>query len=86
MKNALKNALWTAVLFTAALSANNVANKPTLTNEGARRVVQGAVAQGTIVAPKHPHNFTWGEDGKTLFLAAQSGLYKMRLNIEGVRP
>jgi gluconolactonase len=42
---------------------------------------------GTIVAPKHPHNFAWGdEDGKTLYLCARTGLYKMRLNIEGIRP
>ena len=42
---------------------------------------------GTIVPPKHPHNFTWGDaDGKTLYLCARSGLYRMRLNIEGIRP
>ena len=42
---------------------------------------------GTIVAPKHPHNLAWGDDdGKTLYLCAQSGLYRMRLNIEGIRP
>jgi gluconolactonase len=41
---------------------------------------------GTIIAPKHPHNFAWGEDGKTLYLCARSGLYKMRLGIAGVRP
>ena len=42
---------------------------------------------GTIIAPKHPHNMAWGdEDGKTLYLCARSGLYRMRLNIEGVRP
>ena len=42
---------------------------------------------GTIVPPKHPHNFAWGDaDGKTLYLCARSGLYRMRLNIEGVRP
>jgi len=42
---------------------------------------------GTIIAPKHPHNFAWGDDdGKTLYMTARSGLYKMRLNIEGVRP
>jgi gluconolactonase len=42
---------------------------------------------GTIIAPKHPHNFAWGdEDGKTLYLAARSGLYRMRLGIAGVRP
>jgi gluconolactonase len=42
---------------------------------------------GTIVAPKHIHNMAWGdEDGKTLYLCARSGLYRMRLNIAGVRP
>ena len=41
---------------------------------------------GTIIAPKHPHNFAWGDDGKTLYMTARSGLYRMRLNIEGVRP
>lgn len=42
---------------------------------------------GTVVAPRHPHNMAWGDaDGKTLYLAAQSGLYRMRLNIAGVRP
>ena len=42
---------------------------------------------GTIIPPKHPHNFAWGdEDGRTLYICARSGLYRMRLNIEGVRP
>ena len=42
---------------------------------------------GTIVGPKHPHNFTWGDgDGKTLYMCARSGLYRMRFNIEGIRP
>jgi gluconolactonase len=42
---------------------------------------------GTIIGPKHPHNFTWGdEDGKTLYMCARSGLYRMRFNIEGIRP
>jgi gluconolactonase len=41
---------------------------------------------GTIIAPKHPHNIAWGEDGKTLYLCARSGLYKMRLMVEGIRP
>jgi gluconolactonase len=39
---------------------------------------------GTIVGPKHPHNMAWGDaDGKTLYLCAQSGLYKIRLGIAG---
>jgi gluconolactonase len=42
---------------------------------------------GTVFAPRHPHNMAWGdEDGRTLYLTAQSGLYRMRLNIPGVRP
>jgi gluconolactonase len=42
---------------------------------------------GTIIAPKHVHNMAWGdEDGKTLYLCARSGLYRMRLSVAGVRP
>ncbi len=42
---------------------------------------------GTIIAPMHPHNMAWGdEDGKTLYLCARSGLYRIRLDIPGVRP
>jgi gluconolactonase len=42
---------------------------------------------GTIIAPKQPHNMAWGDDdGKTLYLCARSGLYRMHLNIEGIRP
>ena len=42
---------------------------------------------GTIIAPEHPHNFAWGDDdGKTLYLCARTGLYRIRLNIPGIRP
>ena len=41
---------------------------------------------GMIVVPRHVHNFAWGDDGKTLYLCARSGLYKMRLGFEGLRP
>jgi gluconolactonase len=42
---------------------------------------------GTIVTPQHVHNMAWGDDdGKTLYLCARTGLYRIRLNIEGVRP
>ena len=41
---------------------------------------------GTIAGPEHPHNFAWGDaDGKTLYLTAQTGLYRIRLNIPGTR-
>jgi gluconolactonase len=38
---------------------------------------------GTLRAPRLPANLAWGEDGKTLFLTARSGLYKTRVSIEG---
>jgi gluconolactonase len=42
---------------------------------------------GTIIAPKHVHNMAWGDDdGKTLYLCARSGLYRMRLNVAGAQP
>ena len=42
---------------------------------------------GTIIGPEHPHNMAWGdEDGKTLYLCAQTGLYRIRFNIPGIRP
>jgi gluconolactonase len=42
---------------------------------------------GTIVAPKHPHNLAWGgDDGKTLYMTAQGALYRMPLNVPGIRP
>ena len=38
---------------------------------------------GTIVAPEHPHNFAWGDaDGRTLYMTAQTGLYRMRLGAQ----
>jgi gluconolactonase len=39
---------------------------------------------GTILGPEHPHNLAWGgEDHKTLYLAAQTGLYRLSVNIPG---
>lgn len=41
---------------------------------------------GTIAGPEHPHNMAWGgADGRTLYLTAQTGLYRIRLNIPGAR-
>jgi gluconolactonase len=39
---------------------------------------------GTIVTPRHVHNMAWGDDGKSLYLAARDRLYRMRLQT-GVR-
>jgi gluconolactonase len=42
---------------------------------------------GTIAGPEHPHNLAWGgDDGRTLFLTAQTGLYRIRLKVPGVGP
>lgn len=42
---------------------------------------------GTIKPPKHPHNFAWGDaDGRTLYIAARSAIYRMPLNVPGIRP
>ncbi len=42
---------------------------------------------GTILAPRHPHNFAWGDaDGRTLYLCARSALYRIKLGIPGTRP
>jgi gluconolactonase len=39
---------------------------------------------GTLQAPEHPHNLAWGSaDGRTLYLAAQTSIYRIRLNIPG---
>jgi gluconolactonase len=40
---------------------------------------------GTVVTPRHVHNMAWGgDDGRTLYLCARSGLYRMPLGIPGV--
>jgi gluconolactonase len=42
---------------------------------------------GTLRAPELPANFAWGDaDGRTLYLTARTGLYRIRLSIPGVRP
>jgi gluconolactonase len=42
---------------------------------------------GTLRMPEQPANFAWGdEDGRTLYLTARTGLYRLRLNIPGARP
>lgn len=42
---------------------------------------------GTIQPPETPANIAWGdEDGKTLYICARTSLYRIRLNIPGIRP
>ncbi len=38
---------------------------------------------GTIRGPELPANFAWGEDGRTLFLTARTGLYRLRVSVPG---
>jgi len=42
---------------------------------------------GTIVGPELPANMAWGDaDGRTLYLTARTGLYRIRVKIPGFRP
>jgi gluconolactonase len=42
---------------------------------------------GTIKGPEDPHNMAWGnDDGKTLYIAALTSIYRIKLNIAGIRP
>jgi gluconolactonase len=42
---------------------------------------------GTVKAPEIPANLAFGDsDGKTLYLTARTGLYRIRLKVAGIRP
>jgi len=42
---------------------------------------------GTIRGPELAANFAWGDDdGRTLYMTARTGLYRIRLNVPGIRP
>jgi gluconolactonase len=42
---------------------------------------------GTVRFPEIPANLAWGDaDGKTLYVTARTGLYRIRTNVEGVGP
>jgi len=42
---------------------------------------------GTLRGPEHPHNMAWGDDdGRTLYITALTGIYRIRMNTAGVRP
>ncbi|MBQ10564.1 MAG: gluconolactonase [Planctomyces sp.] len=47
---------------------------------------QGQVL-GLIKGPEQQHNLAWGdEDGRTLYMTAITGIYRIALNIPGIRP
>jgi gluconolactonase len=42
---------------------------------------------GTLNVEQRPANFAWGDaDGRTLYMTAHSGLYRIRLEVAGIRP
>ena len=42
---------------------------------------------GTIELPEIPANLNWGDaDGKALYITARTSLYRIRMNVSGVRP
>jgi gluconolactonase len=42
---------------------------------------------GTIQLPEIPANLNWGDaDGKTLYITARTSLYRIHMNVAGVRP
>jgi gluconolactonase len=44
-------------------------------------------ALGVIQPTELPANFAWGDaDGRTLYMTARTGVYRIRLNVAGVRP
>jgi gluconolactonase len=38
---------------------------------------------GTIRPPETPANCGWGDDGKTLYMTARTGLYRIKLAVAG---
>ena len=42
---------------------------------------------GTLRLPEAPHNLAWGdEDAKTLYVTAETSVYRIRLAVPGIRP
>ena len=46
---------------------------------------QGALLE-TIKFPEQPANLCFGEDGRTLFVTARTGVYSLRVTIKGIMP
>jgi len=41
---------------------------------------------GTIKPPEAPANCGWGDDGKSLYMTARTGLYRIKLAVAGLKP
>jgi gluconolactonase len=56
-------------------------------NDGVRVLDPQGVHLGTLRTREQPANCAWGDaDGKTLYVTARTGLYRVRLAVEGIRP
>ena len=52
-----------------------------------QRIGTAAVELGRVIQPEEvPANVAWGDDGKTLYMTARTGIYRIRLLVEGIRP
>lgn len=55
--------------------------------DGLRIYAPDGAHLGTVVAPRPIHNMAWGgDDGRTLYLTARDRLYRLPLQVQGVRP
>lgn len=50
---------------------------------GVRVYTPEAKHLGTIKTPENPANVGWGDDGKTLYITAETGLYRIKLAVAG---
>ena len=41
---------------------------------------------GTIKPPEDPANCGWGDDGRTLYITAETGLYRIKTSVMGQAP
>jgi gluconolactonase len=42
---------------------------------------------GTLHLPEDPHNLAWGDDdGRGLYVTAMTSVYRLRMNVAGIRP
>jgi len=50
-------------------------------------IAPGGRHLGTLRLPEAPHNLAWGDvDGRTLYVTALTSVYRIRLQIPGIRP
>lgn len=54
--------------------------------DGVRIISEEGITLGTVKFPEQPANLCFGEDGKSLFVTARKGVYKIRVTVEGVMP